>query len=108
MLCDAATDEQTAIIKAAMRPGFTVESIIDVRTRDGGQHAMLGLIEGPGVSGYARWVGSKMTLDGLQSADEAALVSSTAPPMTDPSGDITDYLAQTFTCFEAIYDKAPE
>ena len=108
VLCDSATDEQIATIEAAMRPGYTVKKLVDVRTREGGQHALLGIVEGPDVSGMARWIGSKMALEGLESADQAAAASSTAPLMTAPSQDAIDYLNQTPTCFEAIYDKAPE
>jgi hypothetical protein len=108
VLCDSATDEQIAIIEAAMKPGYTVTKLVDVRTREGGQHALLGIIEGPDVSGMARWIGSKMALEGLESADQAAADSSTAPLMASPSQDAIDYLNQTATCFEAIYDEAPE
>ena len=108
VLCDSATDEQIATIEAAMKPGYTVKKLVDVRTREGGEHALLGIVEGPDVSGVARWIGSKMALEGLQSADQAAATASNAPPMTAPSQDAIDYLNQTPTCFEAIYDKAPQ
>jgi hypothetical protein len=104
VLCDSATDEQIAILEAAMKPGYTVKKIIDVRTREGGEHAILGIVEGPEASGPARWIGSKMTLKDLQSADQAAATASTAPLMTAPSQDAIDYLNQTQTCFDAIYE----
>lgn len=103
VLCDSATDEQIAVIEGAMKPGFTVKKLVDVRTKEGGEHAILGIVEGPGVSGIARWIGSKMALKGLQSADQAAVDSSTAPLMSDVSQDAIDYLNQTQTCFDAIY-----
>jgi hypothetical protein len=104
VLCDSATDEQIAILEAAMKPGYTVKKLIDVRTREGGEHAILGIVEGPDASGPARWIGSKMTLQDLQSADQAATTASTAPLMTTPSQDAIDYLNQTQTCFDAIYE----
>ena len=61
------------------------------------------------------WIGkghadecSVAQLEGLESADQVAAAASTAPLMTAPSQDAIDYLNQTPTCFEAIYDKAPE
>ena len=104
------TEFRTAakVAKTLAEPGYTVKKLVDVRTREGGQHALLGIVEGPDVSGMARWIGSKMALEGLESADQAAAASSTAPLMTAPSQDAIDYLNQTPTCFEAIYDKAPE
>lgn len=104
VLCDSATKEQKAVIKGAMKPGFTVKKLIDVRTREGGEHAILGMVEGPGVSGMARWIGSKLLLEGLQAADQAAVDSSTAPMMTDVSQDAIDYLNQTMSCFDLIYE----
>ena len=104
VLCDSATKEQKAVIEAAMKPGFTVKRLVDVRTREGGEHAILGMVEGPGVSGMARWIGSKLLLENLQAADQAAMDSSTAPPMTSPSQDAIDYLNQTMSCYDLIYD----
>lgn len=103
VLCDSATEKQVAILEAAMRPGYTVTKVIDVRTREGGEHALLGVVEGPGVSGMARWIGSTMKLTDLQSADQAAADSSTAPIMTAPPDEAIDYLNQTGTCFDAIH-----
>jgi len=104
VLCDSATKEQKAVIEAAMKPGFTVKQLVDVRTREGGEHAILGIVEGPGVSGMARWIGSKLLLEGLLAADQAAMDSSTAAPMTDPSQDAIDYLNQTMSCFDLIHE----
>ena len=104
VLCDSATKEQKAVIEAAMKPGFTVKRLVDVRTREGGEHAILGMVEGPGVSGMARWIGSKLLLENLQAADQAAMDSSTAPPMTSPSQDAIDYLNQTMSCYDLIYE----
>ena len=104
VLCDSATKEQKAVIEAAMKPGFTVKRLVDVRTREGGEHAILGMVEGPGVSGMARWIGSKLLLENLQAADQAAMASSTAPPMTSPSQDAIDYLNQTMSCYDLIYE----
>jgi len=104
VLCDSATDEQIAILEAAMKPGYKVSKVIDVRTREGGEHALLGIVKGPDASGPARWIGSKMTLEDLQSADAAAAAASTAPLMTAPSEKAIDYLNQTQTCFDAIYE----
>ena len=104
VLCDSATKEQRAVIEAAMKPGFTVKRLVDVRTREGGEHAILGMVEGPGVSGMARWIGSKLLLENLQAADQAAMDSSTAPPMTSPSQDAIDYLNQTMSCYDLIYE----
>ena len=103
VLCDSATKEQKAVIEAAMKPGFVVKRLVDVRTREGGEHAILGMVEGPGVSDMARWIGSKLRLEGLQAADQAAMDSSTAPPMTSPSQDAIDYLNETMRCYDLIY-----
>ena len=105
VLCDSATKEQKAVIETAMKPGFTVKRLVDVRTREGGEHAILGMVEGPGVSGMARWIGSKLLLENLQAADQAAMDSSTAPPMISPSQDAIDYLNQTMSCYDLIYDN---
>ena len=87
-----------------MKPGYRVKKVVDVRTREGGEHAILGIVEGPDVSGPARWIGRKAGLEDLQAADAAAAQSSTAPTMASPSQDAIDYLNQTMACFDAIHE----
>ena len=86
-----------------MKPGYLVKEIVDVRASDGGAHAILAMVKGPDASGIARWVGDALDLNDLQSADQAAATSSTAPPMTDVPPEAIDYLNQTMECYDAIY-----
>ena len=103
VLCDTATKKQVAALEAAMKPGYSVSKLVDVRTDDDGVHAILGIVKGPDASGIARWVGDALELNDLQSADQAAATSSTAPPMTDVPPEAIDYLNQTMECYDAIY-----
>jgi len=104
-LCDEATPEQAALIKAAMKPDFRVSQLVDVRTDDDGKHAILGFVEGPGLAVLAQWTGTGLALEGLASADEFAAESSTAPE-ADLDDDFEQLLGATVRCYTILF--APE
>ena len=105
VLCDAATEESVAAIEAVLKPDYTVSQLVDVRTDDKGQHAILGFVEGPGLAVLAQWTGTGLGLEGLAAADEFA-AEVTGLTVAPQDQQITDLLSQTVTCYSAIY--APE
>ena len=105
VLCDEAAPSQAKAIKAAMRPEFKVSQLVDVRTDDDGKHAVLGFVEGPGLSVLAVWYGTGMDLEGLASADDLAAQASTAEKGT-PDQETADLIGQTVTCYQTLF--APE
>jgi len=105
VLCDEAAPSQAKAIKAAMRPEFRVSQLVDVRTDDDGKHAVLGFVEGPGLSVLAVWYGTGMDLEGLASADDLAAQASTAEKGT-PDQETADLIGQTVTCYQTLF--APE
>ena len=105
VLCDKVAPSQAKAIKAALRPEFKVSQLVDVRTDDDGKHAVLGFVEGPGLSVLAVWYGTGMDLEGLASADDLAAQASTAEKGT-PDEETTDLIGQTVTCYQTLF--APE
>jgi len=105
VLCDEAAPSQAKAIKAAMRPEFKVSQLVDVRTDDEGKHAILGFVEGPGLSVLAVWYGTGMDLEGLASADDLAAQASTAEKGT-PDEETAELIGQTVTCYQTLF--APE
>ena len=105
VLCDKVAPSQAKAIKAALRPEFKVSQLVDVRTDDDGKHAVLGFVEGPGLSVLAVWFGTGMNLEGLASADDLAAQASTAEKGT-PDEETTDLIGQTVTCYQTLF--APE
>lgn len=105
VLCDEAAPSQAKAIKAAIRPEFKVSQLVDVRTDDKGQHAVLGFVEGPGLSVLAVWYGTGMNLEGLASADDLAAQASKAEKGT-PDEETTDLIGQTVSCYQTLF--APE
>ena len=105
VLCDEAAPSQAKAIKAAIRPEFKVSQLVDVRTDDKGKHAILGFVEGPGLSVLAVWSGTGMNLEGLASADDLAAQASTAEKGT-PDEETAELIGQTVTCYQTLF--APE
>jgi len=105
VLCDAAAEESVAAIEAALKPDFTITQVADVRTDDEGKHAILGFVEGPGLSVLAVWYGTGMDLEGLASADDLAAQASTAEKGT-PDEETAELIGQTVTCYQTLF--APE
>lgn len=101
-LCDEATAEQVAAIKGVLKPEFAVSQLIDVRTRDDGPHAILGFVEGPGLSVLAVWTGDGPTLEGLSAAEELAAQASTAPIAT-PDADMQQLVDATAQCYTTLF-----
>lgn len=102
VLCDKATPEEAAAIKAVLKPDYKATQIVDVRTDDDGDHAILAFVEGPGLAVLATWTGTGLKLDNLASADEFAAQASTAPQVT-ASGDVAKYLGETSKCYTTLF-----
>jgi hypothetical protein len=102
VLCDEATPEQVAAVEAALKPEFEVSQLIDVRTDDAGMHAILGFVQGPGLTVLAQWTGTGLTLEGLAAADELAAQASNVPQAT-PDAQTQDLLGQTSTCYTTLF-----
>ena len=85
-----------------MNKGFTVSQLSDVRTDDAGAHAVLGFVQGPGLSVLAIWTGTGLKLDGLAAADEFASQASNVP-MGTPTPELKDLVGQTAKCYQALY-----
>ncbi len=102
VLCDEATDQQREAIEGLMRPDFVVTQLIDVRQDDQAGHALLGFVQGPGLSVISEWVGTGDPLTDIESANEFAFESSLAPLATDlaPFEDLT---ANTLKCYQQIF-----
>lgn len=107
VLCDKATPEEAAAIKAVLKPDFKATQIVDVRTDDAGDHAILAFVEGPGMAVLATWTGTGLTLDNLASADEFAAQASTAA-QTTPTGDVAKYLGETAKCYTTLFAPDPK
>lgn len=101
-LCDEVTPEQKAAIEAVMKPDFRVSQLVDVRTDDDGKHAILGFVEGPGLSVLAVWTGTGLELEGLGSADEFAVESSTAPTAT-ADAEFQQLIDATPNCYRLLF-----
>lgn len=101
-LCDEVTKEQEAAIKAVMKPDYTVKQLLDVRTREDGTHAILGFVEGPGLSVLAVWTGTGPKLEGLAAADEFAVQASTATLET-PDAETQKLVDATPECYSTIF-----
>lgn len=101
-LCDEATPEQVALIKGALKPEFRVSQLVDVRTDDDGKHAILGFVEGPGLSVLAVWTGTGLDLQGLAAADEFAVESSTAPTATADT-EFQQLIDATPNCYRLLF-----
>ena len=103
VLCDEATEESEAAIEAAVDPEFSVSQLVDVRTDDDAQHAILGFVEGPGLAVLAQWIGDTLELTNLQSADEFAAQVSDAPLIGAVDQSTQDLLDNTVKCYTALY-----
>jgi len=103
VLCDEATEESVAAIEAAVDPEFSVSQLVDVRTDDDAQHAILGFVEGPGLAVLAQWIGDTLELTNLQSADEFAAQVSDAPLIGAVDQSTQDLLDNTVKCYTALY-----
>ena len=101
-LCDEATPEQVALIEGAMKPDYKVSQLVDVRTDDDGKHAILGFVEGPGLSVLAVWTGTGLELQGLAAADEFAVESSTAPTAT-ADAEFQQLIDATPNCYRLLF-----
>jgi hypothetical protein len=106
VLCDPATDEQVAAIEAVLDPEFTLSQVIDVRRDDEKTHAILGFVEGPGLSVLAQWTGEGLSLEGLASVDDFAAQVTDAPKAGELDADTQELVDQTVACYSAIH--APE
>ncbi len=103
VLCDEAAEESQDAIRAAMLPDYTVSQLVDVRTDDDAQHAILGFVEGPGLAVLAQWVGDTLELSDLTAADEFAAQVSTAPLGSDFPQRTQDLLDNTVKCYTTVF-----
>lgn len=101
-LCDKATPEQEAAIQSVMKPDYTVSQLSDVRTSEEGPHAILGFVEGPGLSVLAVWTGNGPTLEGLAAAEEFAAQASTATVQT-PDAEVQKLVDATPECYSTLF-----
>jgi len=102
VLCDEATEESVAALEAAISDEFTISQVVDVRTDDDANHAILAFVEGPGLAVLAQWTGTGLGLTDLAAADEfAAQVSDV--PMATPDEATQDLLSQTVTCYTTLF-----
>jgi hypothetical protein len=102
VLCDEATDQQQELISQAMLPGFSVSQLVDVRADDEAEHALMGFVEGPGLAVLAIWIGNGDPLTDLQSADEFAAESSTAPLASDFEAT-QDFINSAGRCYTTVF-----
>lgn len=101
-LCDKATPEQVKIIEKSLKPDFTVTNLVDVREDEEGQHAIMGFVEGPGLSVLAVWSGEGLELSDLASADEYAETASKAPK-GKADEDLVVLQSSTLQCYQTLY-----
>jgi hypothetical protein len=102
VLCDPATNESITAIESVLDPEFTLSQVVDVRTDDKGTHAILGFVQGPGLSVLAQWVGTGLQLEGLAAADEFAAQVTDVPQATLDE-ETQELLAQTVACYTQIH-----
>lgn len=101
-LCDEVTAEQEAAIRGVLKPDYKVSQLLDVRTDDDGMHAILGFVEGPGLSVLAVWTGTGPNLDNLAAAEEFAASASTAALQT-PDAETQKLVDATPECYSTLF-----